>query len=161
MKKYILTFVIALLSLYSQAQQMPLPDPNSANTLFIKHKQDTISTVLVSDKNEAQIRAANGTDWTWTDCYMFFSHDTQGRSIDFQFYTPNKEYFAYTVLSTYNSVIITYTQLRDILATKTSAGKYDYLKGFSHIYIIDLDSPQPKQPTKYMSGNIIKLKPLK
>lgn len=155
MKKYILTFAFALLGLYTQAQNMPLPDPNSVNTLFIKHQKDTISTVLVSDKDEAQIRT-NASNWIWTDCYMFFSHDTQGRSIDFEFYTPDKEYFAYTSLSSYNNVALTYIQLRDILATKTSAEKYDYLKSFSHIYIIDLDFKKPKEPTKY---KIIEVKP--
>nr|MCU0440010.1 hypothetical protein [Raineya sp.] len=95
MKKYILTFVIALLSLYTQAQQMPLPDPNSPNILFIKYKKnlDENNTIL-SDKNEAQVRVyPNGIkDWAWTDSYMYIAKNNTGGSINEEFYTPNKEY---------------------------------------------------------------------
>nr|MCU0438937.1 hypothetical protein [Raineya sp.] len=95
MKKYILTFVIILVSVGVKAQNMPLPDPNSANTLFIKYKKnlDENNTIL-SDKDEAQVRVYNGgiKDWAWTDSYMYIAKNNTGGSINEEFYTPNKEY---------------------------------------------------------------------
>jgi len=154
MKRYILTFAMLILSFQSiQAQQMPLPDPNMPNVLFLKFSQALNDEYSLT---EARVRSANGIDREWQDLYLFTSKSDDGESINHNLYTPNKNYFSYANISLYNSVAITNDQLRTILSPKERGDRHSYIDNFSHIYIIDLDTPDPRRPNYY---KIIEVKP--
>jgi hypothetical protein len=147
MKKIIVIFSILLISIYAKAQQMPLPDPNTPNVLFLRFSQalngEHSFNILT------RIRSLDGVNYEMQNGYLFYSNDNRGRSMDFEFYTPDKNYFGYTEITPYNSVAITNNQLKDILNSKEDYLRLDYLKSFSKIYIIDLDVQNPRQPNKY------------
>lgn len=128
-----------------QAQQMPLPDVNASNVLFLKFSKQLNGinafgeVLIVSDEENAE----------WQDAFSFASQDNIGRTINATFYTIDKDFFGYTDPNVYNSVILTELELKGILENKTEIQRNTYLKSFSHIYVIDMDSPNPRQTFKY------------
>ncbi|MCU0439406.1 MAG: hypothetical protein MUC49_16055 [Raineya sp.] len=145
MKKYILTFVIALLSLYTQAQQMPLPAPNEPNVLFLKYSKVLNGT---NEKGRVYVKK-DSENMEFRKAYAFFSNDATGKVMDYTFYAPNQEYCGYTELATYNNVAINKEQLKALLEPHPYYLRTQQIRNYSKIYLIDLDSPQPKQPNKY------------
>lgn len=135
-----------LMGIYANAQQMPLPDPNTPNVLFLKFSK-TLNTIYAF--GEVHVWNVDKTSLEWKDAYAFTSKDNEGWNIDVEFYAPDKEYFGYTELAPYNSVALTNAQLRDILSTKEFYNRDEYIDSFTKIYIIDLDSPDPRRPNKY------------
>ncbi|KOY85765.1 hypothetical protein AD998_06000 [bacterium 336/3] len=140
MKKILLLLVVVFTTINSQAQNITVPDPNTPNTLFLKFGQ---SPTLNGEHSftECQVWKADRSNLEWQDLYLF--------TFDVSLYTLNKEYFGYTELAPYNSVAITNAQLRDILSPKDFYARWPYIDSFTKIYIIDLDSPNPRQTSKY------------
>lgn len=155
MKKTIYLLLLAFLFAFQemQAQQMPAPDPNTPNVLYLKFSKALNTEYALT---EARVRSANGVDREWQDLYLFTSESDNGESINHNLYTLDKNYFTYANISLYNSVAITNDQLRDILSPKESSDRHAYIDNFSHIYIIDLDTPDPRRPDYY---KIIEVKP--
>ncbi|MCU0439405.1 MAG: hypothetical protein MUC49_16050 [Raineya sp.] len=146
MKKTIyLLSVVFLICFQGVAQNMPLPDPNTPNILFLK-----FSKILNSPKSftEALVRSNNGVDLEWQNSYLFYSKDNQGRNINLEFYTLDKNYCGYTELATYNNVAISKEQLKALLEPHPYYLRTQQIRNYSKIYLIDLDSPQPKQPKR-------------
>lgn len=134
------------------SQNMPVPDPSSPNTLFLKFSKDLNG---VNAYFLGTVRNAYG-DLEKQDKYLFTSKDSRGKSINCDFYTPDRTFFAYVDPTLYNAVAITEEQLKAILDNKRNLERDNYLRGFSHIYIIDLDAQNPRQTFKY---KIIEVKP--
>ena len=149
MKNVILILILSFAGIQIQAQQMPLPDPNTSNVLFLKFSQNETLNGENSFSSILRVLSADGVNYEKQNSYLFYSNDSRGRAMDYQFYTPNKNYFGYTEVTPYNSVALTKDQLKDVLNTKERHLRTQYMKSFSKIYIIDLDAPSPTQPTKY------------
>jgi len=88
---------------------------------------------------------------------MFTSKDSKGFSINMDFYVPDERKFWYVNPATYASVAKDNNQLRDILDfPMRGPDRVNYIKSFSKIYILDLEQPNPRDPSKY---KLIEVKP--
>jgi hypothetical protein len=133
------------------SQTMPIPDPNMPNTLFLKFSKNLNG---VNAYFLGTIKNTSG-DKEEQDMYLFTSKDSQGKSINCDFYTPDRTIFAYIDPALYPNAI-TEEQLKAILDNKRNLERDNYLRSFSRIYIIDLDAQSPKQSFKY---KIVEVKP--
>jgi len=160
MKKIInLLSIIVLLISYqnAKAQQMPVPDPNTANVLFLKfskvsHSPYAFTKSLISVSNER-------TEWRPSYVYIekFPESDNTPISDLFEiFYTPAPDDFAYIDPSVYNAVSLDITQLAAVLKHKDQIDRQSYLKNFHTIYLIDYDQKNPKATSKV---KILKVRP--
>lgn len=148
--RYILILLMTIgFSAFSQT--MPIPDPTSPNTLFLKFSKNLngVNAYFLGD-----IKNAYG-DKEEQDIYLFTSKDSKGKSISASFYTPDRTNFAYIDPALYPNTI-TEEQLKAILDNKRNLERDNYLRNFSRIYIIDLDAQSPRQTFKY---KIIEVKP--
>jgi hypothetical protein len=133
------------------SQTMPIPDPASPNTLFLKFSKNLngVNAYFLST-----IKNSYG-DLEEQDRYSYGNTDSKGKAIDAGFYTPDRTNFAYIDPTLYPNAI-TEEQLKAILDNKRNIERDNYLRSFSRIYIIDLDAPNPRQTFKY---KIIEVKP--
>jgi hypothetical protein len=146
MKKTIYLFVIAfLICLQTKAQNMPVPDPNTPNVLFLKY------SVILNGNNSSffddQIRISE-TEAIRRPTYTYLHKLVGEMGVWQKFYVPNPEEFAYIDPTSYNAVSLSKMQLYNILNPKHDAQRKAYLESFTEIYLIDYEQKQPKQPTK-------------
>jgi len=158
MKKaiYLLGIVFSVCFQSLQAQQMPAPDPNMANVLFLK-----FSTTLNSNNSyypDDQIRLE--TEAIWGPAYTYVktidaTNIHYGRVVQ-KFYVPNPDDFAYIDPATYNSVSLDLVQLATVLKPKNEDQRKAYLNSFHEIYLIDYEQKNPKAASKV---KIMRVKP--
>lgn len=152
MKKTIYLLVIAFfICLQTMAQNMPVPDPNSSNVLFLK-----FSSTLNSNNSyyESQIRISE-VEAIRRPTYTYVKTiDGNIERLMQRFYVPNPEEFAYIDPATYNSVSLDLIQLATLLKFKSQEQKRAYLESFTEIYLIDYEQ-------KYTRGGGNKVKILR
>lgn len=150
-------FLFALIAFVnSSAQQMPVPDPNTTNVLFLKYSK-------LLNEEHSFIPKSNISKYpepvNFKPVYLFFSftmHDASGNIMRNCFYIPNPEEFAYIEPTTYEAVALSRVQLIDILKTKTTQEWKNYLNSFDVIYLIDYEQHNPRNPNQV---KILKVKP--
>lgn len=154
MKKIIYLLSVAFLLCFQgiQAQQMPAPDPNTPNVLFLKY-----STTLnrAGNNREAQVRISEN-EAIWRPTYIYLQKLVGERGVSERFYVPNPDEFAYIDPTVYNAVSLDLNQLYNLLNPKNVNTRQAYLKTFHEIYLIDYDQNNPKATSKV---KIMRVKP--
>lgn len=148
MKNILFIILCLYVPIISMAQA---PNPNSVNILFLKYN--------LSNNGEAYsqlVWKSDKTDKEWKKCYLFSSEDSRQKPIEQQFYVPNENIFWYVNPATYSSLLKDNNQIRDILDGKRYPEQDDYFRGFSKIYLLDMEQPNPRNPSEF---KLIEVKP--
>ncbi|GAB4126860.1 MAG: hypothetical protein Fur0027_08750 [Raineya sp.] len=127
------------------------PNPNSVNILFLEYN--------LSNNGEAYsqlILKADRIDKEWKKCYLFSSEDSRQKPIERQFYVPNENVFWYVNPAAYEAVLKDNNQIRNILDGKRYPEQTEYFRGFSKIYLLDLEQANPNNPNEF---KLIEVKP--
>jgi len=137
MKKIItLLSIIALLISYQnvKAQQMPVPDPNIANVLFLKYST-TLNRVNTFFSND-EVRISE-TEIIWRPTYTYVQKLAGDRiAVAERFYVSSPDDFTYIDPAVYNAVSLDLNQLYNLLKPKDINSRQAYLKTFHEIYLI-------------------------
>ena len=123
------------------------PNPNDQSTLFLKFSIATTSPDAYGGKR--LIWNFDKTNKEWKSAFVFSSKDSKGRSINREFYVPNENVFWYVNPTVYSTVLKDNNQIRNILDGKRYPEQDDYFKAFSKIYLLDLEQPNPRNPSEF------------
>ena len=153
-KTFYLLSIAFLICFQGVAQNMPLPDPNTPNVLFLKYSNalNGVNSYRMSD-----VRMPN--DFIESRfCYFYLkvtdaNNNHSGKLIQ-KLYVIDSEEFAYTDAAVYNSVSLDVNQLGELLRHKSQEQKRAYLDSFQTIYLIDYEQ-------KYTRGGVNKVKILR